>query len=79
MTLQQFFRALNPVDLLRRDFFLYILIGLLCGGAAVIFHLSILFVFDTLREYQQQQTPWTMLALMVTLPAMGGLFIGLII
>ncbi len=79
MTLQQFFRALNPVDLFRRDFFLYILIGLLCGAAAVIFHLSIRFVFDTLRDYQQQQTSTTMLALMITLPALGGLFIGLII
>ncbi|MCK5810933.1 MAG: chloride channel protein, partial [Cocleimonas sp.] len=79
MTLQQFLHALNPVELLRRDFFIYILIGLLCGAAAVIFHLSIRFVFDFLREYQNQQTPWTMLALMITLPAVGGLFIGLII
>jgi CIC family chloride channel protein len=79
MTLQQFFRALNPVDLFRRDFFIYILIGLLCGGAAVIFHLSIRIVFDTLREFQTQQTPWTMLVLMITLPALGGLFIGIIL
>ncbi len=79
MVLQKFIRALNPVELLRRDFFIYIIIGLLCGGVAVIFHLSILLVFDTLRAYQNQQTPWSMLALMVISPAIGGLFIGLII
>lgn len=79
MTLQQFLRALHPVGLLRRDFFIYILIGLLCGSAAVLFHLSILFVFDLLRAYQNQQTPWIMLLLMVSFPALGGLFIGLII
>lgn len=79
MTLQQFLHALNPIDLLKRDFFIYILIGLLCGAAAVLFHLSIRFVFDALRDYQSQQTPWVMLGLMMTLPALGGLFIGLII
>ena len=79
MNLQKFIRALNPVELLRRDFFIYIIIGLLCGGVAVIFHLTILLVFDTLQEYQKQQTPWTMLLLMVIAPAIGGLFIGLII
>ena len=79
MNLQKIIRALNPVELLRRDFFIYIIIGLLCGGVAVIFHLTILFVFDSLRAYQNQQTPWTMLALMVISPAIGGLFIGLII
>jgi CIC family chloride channel protein len=79
MTLQQFLRALNPIELLRRDFFIYIFIGLLCGTVAVIFHLSILFVFDLLREYQNQQTPWIMLLLMIGFPALGGLFIGLII
>ncbi|HIO92172.1 MAG TPA: chloride channel protein [Leucothrix mucor] len=79
MTWQKLIRALNPVELLRRDFFIYIFIGLLCGTVAVIFHLSIRFVFDSLREYQNQQTPWTMLALMVIAPAIGGLFIGLIV
>ena len=79
MTLKKFIRALNPVELLRRDFFIYITIGLLCGGVAVIFHLSIRLVFDTLRTYQNQQMPWTMLSLMVIAPAIGGLFIGLIV
>jgi CIC family chloride channel protein len=77
--LKKFLRALNPVYLLRRDFFLFLLIGLLCGCVAVIFHLAIRFVFDSLQVYQQQQTRWIMLALMMSLPAIGGLFIGLII
>ena len=79
MTLQKFLHALNPVDLLRRDFFIYILIGLICGGVAVIFHLSIRFVFESLQEYKNQQIQWIMLTLMISLPALGGLFIGFII
>ncbi len=79
MTLQNFIRALNPVELLRRDFFIYIFIGLVCGAVAVIFHLSIRFVFDSLHEYQSQQTPWIMLTIMVLAPAIGGLMVGLII
>lgn len=79
MALKDLYKALNPVDLFRRDFFIYIIIGLLCGAAAVAFHLSIRFVFDSLREYQNQQTPWYMLSLMVLAPALGGLMIGLIL
>ena len=79
MTLQNFIRALNPVELLRRDFFIYIFIGLVCGAVAVIFHLSIRFLFDSLHEYQSQQTPWIMLTIMVLAPAIGGLMVGLII
>ncbi|MCK5901718.1 MAG: chloride channel protein [Cocleimonas sp.] len=79
MTLHDFTRALNPIALLRRDFFIYVFIGLLCGTVAVVFHLTILIVFNSLTQYQSDQTPWTMLTLMVISPALGGLFIGLII
>ena len=79
MTFQNFIRAINPAELLRRDFFIYIMIGLLCGTVAVGFHLSIRFVFNALRDYQNVLTPWYMLALMVITPAIGGLFVGLIV
>lgn len=63
----------------QHPFYLYIVIGVACGLAAVVFHQTIHFVYEHLVEFQREQTSWLMWSLMIISPALGGLVVGLIV
>jgi CIC family chloride channel protein len=71
--------TLDLFNIRRQPFAIYILIGVLCGFAAVAFHLSIHYVFEQVVHFQQEQPKWLSLILMVLAPAFGGLVVGLVL
>jgi CIC family chloride channel protein len=77
MNYRELSQSLNPVNLVRNTFSLYLLVGITCGFVAVAFHLSIQFVFDHLRHFQDNQSTWLAISLMIVSPATGGLIVGL--
>ncbi len=80
MKFSTFLHTLNPLNLHRQPFAVYIIIGLLCGLVAVVFHLSIEYVFDHIVELQQaQKYTWLTAVLMILSPAIGGLIVGFIL
>ena len=79
MKLSSFIHALNPLNLHRQSFAVYIIVGLVCGIVAVAFHLSIEYVFEHIFSLQQSQPFWLSIALMILAPAMGGLIVGFVL
>ena len=79
MKFNTFLHTLNPLNLLRQPFAVYIFIGLVCGLAAVAFHLSIEYVFEYIVAYQHDQPQWLSIILMILSPALGGLIVGLVL
>jgi CIC family chloride channel protein len=72
--------TLDLFNIRRQPFAIYILIGVLCGLAAVAFHLSIHYVFEQVVHFQQaQESQWLPLVLMVLAPAFGGLVVGVVL
>ena len=79
MKFSSFIHTLNPINLHRQPFAVYIIIGLVCGLVAVAFHLSIKYVFEHVFAYQQNQSLWLSILLMIMAPAIGGLIVGFVL
>ena len=79
MKFSSFIHALNPLNLHRQPFAVYIIVGFVCGLVAVAFHLSIEYVFEHVFAFQQNQPRWLSILLMILAPALGGLFVGFIL
>lgn len=79
MKFSSFIHALNPLNLHRQPFAVYIIVGLVCGLVAVAFHLSIDFLFEYIFSFQQSHPRWLSIVLMILSPALGGLFVGFIL
>ncbi len=67
------------MNLHRQPFAVYIIIGLVCGLIAVAFHLSIEYVFDHIVDFQNKQSRWLSIILMILAPAVGGLIVGFVL
>lgn len=79
MKFSTFLHTLNPMNLHRQPFAVYIIIGLVCGLIAVAFHLSIEYVFDHIVDFQNKQSRWLSIILMILAPAVGGLIVGFVL
>lgn len=76
----QWLKKIKPFDPHQEQpLYIYAIIGLLCGLAAVAFHISIHFVFTQVSEFQQSHSPVLSALLMILAPALGGLCVGLVV
>lgn len=62
----------------QRFLVLCLLVGLLCGLMAVVFHIAIHGLFSALWDFASQQPPARFIATMVAAPTLGGLLVGVI-
>lgn len=67
----------NRLDDSQRFLLLCILIGLSCGIAAVLFHKSIHYIFETLWEFATSLGGWKFKLVMIGAPGLAGLIVGI--
>lgn len=58
---------------------LCVLVGFLCGLAAVAFHFSIHYLFDWLWRQAEHRPPLEFCAILLAAPTLGGLIVGLVV
>ena len=61
----------------QRFVILCVLVGLLCGLVAVLFHLAIHGLFEWLWAEASRRKPWEFMTIMLVAPTLGGLVVGL--
>ena len=57
---------------------LCVIAGICCGIAAVLFDLSIKYLFDFVWEWARSFGPWFWVVMPI-IPAIGGLFVGIVL
>lgn len=57
---------------------LCLLVGLLCGLTAVVFHIAIHSLFEGLWGFASAQSPARFVAIMIAAPTLGGLLVGVV-